>query len=255
MNQNSTMTIGLTELFELQDEVLKRNLLRNDVLPKTGALSSLVSVCYHALEEMKFSPEKQEVVRRFACDTLSHVVTAARVGLWGALPESLSVLRGAVESCAQLAYVVAQNQYKTVIHEANRGNFQEFSFRQACKKSGLRGERLMNLHNRFSSSFSHSTSKRFKQLGYEFEGETYDRIGSAADPVVSRVCTHFCLVIAAELVRCLMEAYIQDERNFPWGEEVAQLLEFVASLPGEAASAVGVEEDVREANGDGTDRN
>ena len=251
MNQNPTTSIGLTELFELQDEVLKRNLLRNDVLPKTGALSSLVSVCYHALEEMKFSPEKQEVVRRFACDTLSHVVTAARVGLWGALPESLSVLRGAVESCAQLAFVVAQNQYKTVIQEANRGNFQEFSFRQACKKSGVRGERLMNLHNRFSSTFSHSTPKRFKQLGYEFEGETYDRLGSAADPAVSRTSTHFCLVISAELVRCLMEAYMQDDRNFPWGEEVVLLLEFVASLPSQPASAVGAEQDARARNGNG----
>jgi len=252
VNQNSTTKIGLTELFTLQDEVLKRNLLRQDVLPKTAALSTLVSVCYQALEEMKFAPEKQEVVRRFACDTLSHVVTAARVGLWGALPESLSVLRGAVESCAQLSFVVAQNQYATVIQEANRGNFQEFSFRQACKKSGVRGERLMNLHNRFSNSFSHSTPKRFRQLGYEFEGEMYDRIGSAADPLVARACTHYCLVMAAELVRCLMEAYVQEGQNFLWGEEVAQLLEFVASLPDEPANSTGTEQNARERNGIGT---
>ncbi len=214
MNQNSTTKIGLTELFTLQDEVLKRNLLRQDVLPKTAALSTLVSVCYQALEEMKFAPEKQEVVRRFACDTLSHVVTAARVGLWGALPESLSVLRGAVESCAQLSFVVAQN--------------------------------------RFSNSFSHSTPKRFRQLGYEFEGEMYDRIGSAADPLVARACTHYCLVMAAELVRFLMEAYVQEGQNFLWGEEVAQLLEFVASLPDEPANSTGTEQNARERNGIGT---
>jgi hypothetical protein len=217
-------------LFRLQDEVLKRNLLERELLPNAAALSSLVSVCYQALEEMRFSAEKQEVVRRFACDTLSHIVTAARVGLWGALPESHSVLRGAIESCAQLAFVVSQNQYKTLIEEAKRRRFQEYSFRQACKKLGERGTRLMNLHSRFSDSFSHSTPKRFRQLGYEFEGEAYDRIGSAADPVAAQLCIHSSLVIAGELVRCLMETHLQEGQNFLWGEQVAQLLEFVESL-------------------------
>jgi hypothetical protein len=123
MTESLTATVGLTELFELQDEVLRRNLLRPDCLPTADALSSIISVCYEALKKMKFSAEKQTVIRLFATDALSHVITAARVGLWGAFPESLSVLRGAVESSAQLAFVVAQSKYGTVIEEANQEIF------------------------------------------------------------------------------------------------------------------------------------
>jgi hypothetical protein len=234
---NPIATGGLTELFRLQDEALTRHLLDGEILGRTAALSSLIGICYETLNQMEFSRAKQIVIRRFTLESLSHVVVGARIGLWGALPESHSVLRGAIESCAQLALVVTQSGYEGVLAEARRDRFQEYSFRQACKKLGQRGRRLMDVHNRFSALFAHSTPRRFKNLDYEFEGQQYARLAHAVDPNIARLCVHFSLTIAAELTRCLMEAHLQDGKGFPGGDDFELLVDFAASLPGPNSSA------------------
>jgi hypothetical protein len=228
-----TLAVGLTEIFSLQDEALRRNLLNeHGVHEYAGLLSSLAAISFQALHEMRFAEEKQTVVRHLGTDTLSYLVVAARVGLWGALPESLSVLRGAIESCAQFAFVVTEKKYGTVIYEATKlGRFREIHFDEVCSQLGPLGEKLRKLHEKISNAASHSTVKRFSLLEYEFEGQEYDRLGFAVDPKSAKLVIFHCLLLANVLAKCLQLAYAQDKATFRWTPEIEDAERIIDALP------------------------
>ncbi len=232
-SQSLTPSVGLTELFALQDEALRRNLLNEHGVQQHAALmSSLVSIVFQALHEMSFPDEKQTAVRHLGTDTLSYLVVAARVGLWGALPESLSILRGAVESCAQFAFVVIGKRYKTVIYEATQlGRFRQVHFDQASSELGPLGEKLRRLHDQISEAASHSTVKRFSLLDYHFEGEEYDRLGFAVDPKSAKLVIFHCSLLARILAKSLQLAYLQDGMPFRWTAELESAEQIIDALP------------------------
>jgi len=191
---------------------LRRNLVNEHGVHQYAALlSSLVTISFQALHEMRFPEKKQTAVRHLGTDTLSYLVVATRVALWGALPESLSVLRGAIESCAQLAFVISEGKYATVIYEATElRRFRQIHFDEACSRLGPLGEKLSRLHSQISEAASHSTVKRFALLDYHFEGEEYDRLGFAVDPKSAKLVILHCLPLANVLARCLQLAFMQD---------------------------------------------
>ncbi len=230
-------SVGLTELFSLQDEALRRNLLNEHAVHQHAALmSSLVTIVFQGLHEMTFPEEKQTAVRHLGTDTLSYLVVAARVGLWGALPESLSILRGAVESCAQFAFVVIGKRYKTVIYEATQlGRFRQVHFDQASSELGPLGEKLRRLHDQISDVASHSTVKRFSLLDYHFEGEEYDRLGFAVDPKSAKLVIFHYSLLARILARSLQLAYLQDGMQFRWATELESAEQIIDTQPNQGS--------------------
>ncbi len=181
---------------------------------------------------MAFNPEKQTVLRVLGTDALSHIVVAARVGLWGALPESLSVLRGGIESCGQLGYVVVRKRYKTFIYEANqRGRFRQVGFESACEQLDTLGQRLLRLHQQISDAAAHSTVKRMSLLEYKFEGKEYDRLGFAFEPRHAGIALFHCLELAWFLPAFLQLAYEHDHSTFRWADDVSIVKQFIESLP------------------------
>ena len=230
--QAPTSTVGLTEIFDLQDEALRRNLLNEQGVHQYAALlSSLIRVSFQALREMRFPKEKQTAVRHLGTDTLSYLAVAARAGLWGALPESLSVLRGAIESCAQVAFVIYEKKYATVIYEATKlRRFRQIHFDEACSRLGSLGEKLHKLHDQISEAASHSTVKRFSLLEYHFEGEEYDRLGFAVDPKSAKLVIFHCLLLVNVLAKCLQLAYLQDQVPFRWTSEIEDAERIINAL-------------------------
>jgi hypothetical protein len=159
------------------------------------------------------------------------LVVAARVGLWGALPESLSVLRGAVESCAQFAFVVIGRKYGTVVYEVTKlGRFRQAHFDQACEDLGPLGEKLRRLHDQISETASHSTVKRFSLLDYHFEGQDYDRLGFAVDPKSAKLVIFHATLLANILAISLRLAYEQDQIRFDWIAELESAEQLIESL-------------------------
>ncbi len=233
------LALGLTELFDLQDEALRRNLLNAEGVHQFSALlSSLVGVCYEALHEMRFPATKQTVVRHLATDALSHLVVATRVGLWGAFPESLSVLRGAIESCAQFTFVVLEKKYATVMYEAKElKRFRQVDFDSACEQLGDLGNKLRKLHNQISEAAGHSTVKRFSLLEYEFEDQEYDRLGFAVDPTAARLLVFHGLQLASVLAASLRLAYFQDRLEFRWNNEIDHVRDFIEAMPTASSEA------------------
>ncbi len=199
-------------------------------------MSSLVTIVFQGLHEMTFPEEKQTAVRHLGTDTLSYLVVAARVGLWGALPESLSILRGAVESCAQFAFVVIGKRYKTVIYEATQlGRFRQVHFDQASSELGPLGEKLRRLHDQISDVASHSTVKRFSLLDYHFEGEEYDRLGFAVDPKSAKLVIFHYSLLARILARSLQLAYLQDGMQFRWATELESAEQIIDTQPNQGS--------------------
>jgi hypothetical protein len=228
-----SVDIGLVEIFSLQDQAFQLHFLKSlDVGVYTTALSRLVGIAYHAMNKGTFAAEKQTVTRHFGGDSLSHLVVAVRVGLWGALPESLSVLRGGIESCAQLAYVVTEKRYGTAMYEAQTlGRFRQLDFERVCGELGDLGKKLRKLHSQISDAAGHSTVKRFSLLDYTFEGVEYDRLGVAFVANNAKLAAQHCVLLASLLVDCLRLAYVQDGVPFEWEQEFGDLLNIVESLP------------------------
>ncbi|MHB8484863.1 MAG: hypothetical protein ACYDCM_03890 [Candidatus Acidiferrales bacterium] len=211
---------NLTNIFKLQDLAFCQNQRESGLIQSAVVLiSKATSVNYEILSGMKFDAGKQTAIRHFAGDILSSIVVAVRLGLWGALPESLAVLRGGIESSAQLAFVVTEQKYNTVILEAKK-RFRQVSFEAACAGLGKLGADLERTHGRISGIAAHSTSRRFTLMNYELNGETYDRLGFTLSAENAELAIFQCLDPFILLAYSLETAYKQDNLVFPWAEKL-----------------------------------
>jgi hypothetical protein len=207
---------GIKHLWASQDEALRQNLGQSAKLREAlGALDGAVSLTLKIMGKTRFPAEKQTAIRVLTVDSLSHVVIAARVGLWGAASESLSILRGAVESCAQLSYTVFKQRYQIAISEISSRRLRELEFRACCDAIGPAGSSLKKLHGRLSNTAAHSTPGRLRRSEYEIRGEDYDRLGFAIDPETAEATTLSCLQLVPSIGMCLWEAWKQDQLEFP----------------------------------------
>jgi hypothetical protein len=220
------LDLGLAEIFQHQDVALSRNFQESQFTQAFSAvLSRSIRTNLSILRGMGFGEVKQTCVRLFAIDALSHVAIAARIGLWGALPESLSVLRGGVESCAQLAFMVSKQLYQTAISEANSKKFTELEFANACRGLGQAGADFAKTHGRISNLASHSTSRRIQFVEYQINGETYDRLGFALDAESAELAIGECVEISQSVASSLRIAYLQDDAPFHWIADLQAIFE------------------------------
>ena len=220
------LDLGLAEIFAHQDDALSRNFQASQFVQAfSSVLSRSIRVNFSILRGIKFDAAKQTAVRLFAVDTLSHIAVSARVGLWGALPESLSVLRSGIESCAQLAYMVSKQLYQTAISEVNSRRFQQLEFREACRGLGPEGAAFAEHHGRISNLASHSTSRRIKLSEYQIDGEAYDRLGFALDAENAELVTGQCVELSQSVAFSLRAAYLQDRAPFHWDADLQNILQ------------------------------
>ncbi len=216
--------IGLDEVFILQDEAAKRNFNESSLVKQAyGVVTKTISLCYIVLKEMPFEALKKTAIRWLAVDCLSHAIVAMRIGLWGALPESLGVLRGATESGAQLSYVVRERKYKTLAAEMAR-KFQRVSYETAFEGLGSLGGGMEGLHGRISDVASHSTAKRLALVDYEFEGQDYDRLGFAPAPQNAEIAAFYSMLVCMPVCDALYAAHQQDGLEFPLSQDLLTLL-------------------------------
>ncbi|MGB0034774.1 MAG: hypothetical protein WBP79_04790 [Candidatus Acidiferrales bacterium] len=215
--------IGLTSLFDLQDRALSHNFrVSKWVQGASTILARSVALNLSILGAMQFAAEKQTAIRRFTVDALSHIVVAARLGLWGALTESQSVLRGGIESCAQLFYVVAEQRYESTIFEGRR-RFKQLDFKKVVGELDEIGRYLKMRHDRISSRASHSTAARFRQTEYKLGDVAYDRLGCALNALSAEYSLSDCIFPSRIVGDSLHMAYIQDQLEFSWREGLEDL--------------------------------
>lgn len=211
--------IDLRLICTLQEAAANEHFQRSPVLKEmVRAISAGLGIVYKMMSEMHFGAEKQTALRHFAGDTLSHIVVAVRVGLWGAVPEGLAVLRGALESGAQLEYIVSAQLYKTAIQEA-KAKFVRVSFETARKNLGELGRAADKLHGRISDLASHSTSRRYALLDYNLDGEEYDRFGFSVQPELAEHIAYISLWFLMQLACSLHTAYAQDNHGLTASQE------------------------------------
>jgi hypothetical protein len=216
--------LDLQYLFASQDAALQTNLKKSKhVRALFGLLNRFFELHYRVLSTKGFQgAEKQTVIRHFATDTLSHLVVAARLGLWGALPEGLVVLRGGIESLAQLGFVIVTSKYNTVLREAGR-KFEQVEFSAACNGLPELGRELKKLHGKISDKAAHSTATRFTCVTYEFEGKDYDRLGFALSAENAEIVLDSCGLVAIWFGWVLREAYVPDGIDVSWEPELAAM--------------------------------
>jgi hypothetical protein len=220
------LDLGLAEIFQHQDVALSRNFKDSEFTQAFSAvLSRSIRTNLAILGGMKFCDVKQTAIRLFAVDALSHVVIAARLGLWGALPESLSILRGGIESCAQLAHMVSKQLYQIAISEANSRKFKELEFEEACRGLGSQGAAFAKAHGRISNLASHSTSRRIRLSEYHIADEAYDRLGFALDAESAELAIGECVELSQSVASSLRASYAQDGVTFPWIADLQDVFE------------------------------
>jgi hypothetical protein len=108
---------------------------------------------------MPFPDPKNLVLRAWAADALSGAMVATRVALWGDFPESMSILRPAIERTAQLLHIVTKEVYKTAQYEMNLGRLTQLNYEKVVDGLSI-GKGTKELHGRVSEIASHATAGR-----------------------------------------------------------------------------------------------
>jgi hypothetical protein len=241
-SNESNSSVGLARLFEHQDQALSHNRQKSERLRKACAiLDRSIRLNLSILGSMRFEAEKQTAIRLLAVDTISHVIISARIGLWGALPESLSVLRGGIESCAQLAYVISERLYRTAILEIKSKRLNRLEYKTACAALGTEAEGFQRRWEQISNLASHATSRRLQQSEYKIGGEPYDRLGFAEDPTNAEITTGECAELSQMGSVSLTSAFEQDGITIDqrWISEIRDLHEALQAVKSQLRPADG----------------
>jgi len=216
--------LTLEGLFQLQDQALKYNRENSPVLQeRLTFVSDAVGLAFDVLTSMRFAAHKQTTLRVLCSDAFSSVVTSVRVGLWGNLPDSISLLRCAVETSAILAVVVAEQSYQLATSEMGTSRLQRFSFDEAIARLGDIGRKIKSTHGRLSNIGSHSTVHRLKWSSYEQNGQPYDRLGAALEPEAASNALGLSPTVCVYLLDSLGKSYSQDSVAFPCSEQLQEL--------------------------------
>lgn len=232
--------LGLNEIFAFQNSCADAHLAESPLLRASYDLvSDAFRLTNEILQTMTFEAQKQTAIRILTVDALSHTAVAMRLGLWGALPESVAVWRGALESSAQLRLVVKEQSYKTFNYELS-GKLKRLSYGRAFEELGRLGEGLESLHGKLSEKAVHSTAKRLALSDYVWDGQEYDRLGFARKIEYPLYITHHSMLLTMLLSDALYSAHEQEDRVYPLTDRLSSLLSrfdelcarFKADVPG-----------------------
>lgn len=212
-------------VFELQDQVMINHLSSSKFAKKAYELISEATLFnVGILGKMRFDPEKQDVIGKLAIDAISPIIVAVRVALWGNMPESLAVLRAALESSTQLQFVVREGMYKIAAYELYNG-FKKLEYKNVLNSLGKLGEKTKKLHGLISEAAVHATASRLKWNSYEHEGDTFSRVGFARDTEKAELPLFYCMDVCLLVTDALVQAYEQEQKPFAWSENVKKNLE------------------------------
>ena len=246
------INLDLKGLFEGQDKAAGLNIERSELLRKAlSFLSETIRLNLHFLGSQRFeSAEKATAIRTLAVDSISHLVVAVRVGLWGAIPQSIGVLRSALEGASVLASVVFYERYQTAIAEINK-KLDQIQFKAALRSLGPLGDDIERLWGRMSDFGAHASAKRIRHTTYIFEGDEYDRLGAAIDPEGAAGSIYFAMHVSMLVMESLHKAAEQDGIAFPSDAEYSQSVERFNELCEEFKARLSFENE-QSKNGDST---
>lgn len=225
-NVAEQVKLDFSALFQSQEKAAVLNWSKSPFLQKAVPfLADNVALNLAFLGEMPFNDaEKKTAVRILGVDSISHVVIASRLGLWGASPQSVAILRGALESVTLLASVVFHQKYRTAISEVNR-KFNQIEFESALHSLGKLGKNIKALWGQMSNLGPHASAKRIQLSEYEYDGTKYDRIGCAIDPEGAAGTIYYALYTSILVTECLHNAAEQDGHVFPGAAEYEDLIQ------------------------------
>jgi hypothetical protein len=216
--------ITLEVLFQLQDRAATYNRENSVIVQKRLAfVSEAITLAAMVLTSMRFSDHKQHTARVLGTDAISSIVTGVRVGLWGNLPESIALLRSALETSSVLAAVVESQEYEAFSAEMGTTRMRRYSYKEAVSRLGNLGSRIDYLWGRLSNIGAHSTGTRMKFASYQLNGEAYDRLGAALEPESAEVALSYAPDVCLHLLESFANAYSQDSTNFPELERLTDL--------------------------------
>ncbi|MBZ5538479.1 MAG: hypothetical protein LAO31_21245 [Acidobacteriia bacterium] len=225
--------ITLDRLFHFQDEALEHNTVHSvTVQERLRLVREAIALSAIVLTSMKFSNYKQHVLRVLGTDCLSSIVTSVRVGLWGNLPESVALLRSALESTAISAAVVQTREYAVLCAEF-RKKLSKYNFKRASFILGGFGSRIIRLWGTLSNIGAHSTAFRMRFSSYQMSGEFVDRLAAAFDHQLSENALFYTPDVCLALLISFELAYTQDSVEFPEAARLDSLKQdFNAIIPG-----------------------
>jgi hypothetical protein len=231
--------MNLHAIFRMQDKAAGLNETRSDVVKQNlGIISDAVALVSEILTSATFADHKQHCLRVLGADALSSIITSVRVGLWGNLPESIVLLRCALETCAILAATVEERAYESVAFEIGSKRMSGHSYKASIAQLGDLGRRIDCLHGRLSDIGAHSSSTRFKFAAYECDGVWYDRIAAAIDPSSVELGLRWVPDVCLQLLQSLETAYLESGTAFPQAERLAVLQTRVSRIGDEQGALV-----------------
>jgi hypothetical protein len=207
----------------VQDDVLRENLAEASLTADFhGLISTGCQVCARVLPRLPFPDPKNLVLRGWAADALTGTMVATRVGLWGDFPESMSILRPAIERTAQLLHIVTEEAYKTAQYEMSRGRFTQLAYEKIVGGLSI-GQGTKELHGKVSGIASHATAARLVWGSYKKGEESYLRLGVSRDRDVPPVALFYCANTAMLVMNALEGSFRQDGQAFPFATDVETL--------------------------------
>jgi hypothetical protein len=214
----------LQTVFLMQDRAAGYNEAHSDIVKRRlGFVSDAVSITTSVLSSPGFRDDKQHALRALGLDALSSVAASVRLALWGDLPDSIALLRCALETCAILAAAVETQEYDVVTAEMLAGRMRKYSYRQAISRLGDAGSTIGELHGRLSNIGAHSSGARLKFASYELNGQSYDRVGAALDPSSAELALFYAPDACLHLLESIEKAYSQDSKTCPWANRLSYL--------------------------------
>jgi hypothetical protein len=194
-------------LFDAQDTVLRDHLAGSDLIRDGFQLiSDATGLAIEILGRLTFPTQKRNVISNFSNDAISAAVLSTRIALWGNAPETLAILRPALERCVQLAYVVREKKYVVAWHEIETGSFKQVSYDVAASAMDRSCKQWRQLHGHFSELAAHATAKRLHWSDYERNGQQFARVGLAHDPDAVLLCLYYCMDVVPIVLGCLHDA-------------------------------------------------
>ncbi|MHB8410720.1 MAG: hypothetical protein ACYDDI_02100 [Candidatus Acidiferrales bacterium] len=230
---DKSKNLPLGKAFRKQDDILEEHLNSSPLINKSfQMISEAIYSTVRILQSVPFEGDKREVVVDFSFDAISSVIVSARVGLWGNVPESLTILRAALERAVQLRYVVSESKYTVARYEMDH-ELKETSYDTAISALGNRGNNIRKLHGLISEAAAHATAKRLHFGQYEHKGEQFARLGLAHNPNGSLSCLYYCMYILMSLLEQMREAYRQDKITPPREAEIQDVIDRYQQLKAE----------------------
>lgn len=211
--KHKTSNITLSWVFQLQDDFLVRHLKNN----KQATLFTEKSIefclnrnnyCINSPTCNKDSLETFDVLFQ---ETLSSLIVAYRVGLWGATTDAYAILRNVMEGLGFINDIVEKGDFVDVFKLMKEDKLKGTYIKKRLKNDKV----LVRAIGIISDLASHFTPKRMAQRVFVLSKKQFARIGAAyyeKDNNLTRRLGHFLntTMYAAKILKEFYDKYHKD---------------------------------------------